>query len=111
MTQTTSSPSPVNQVSLGKRLVVGAGIGLTLISLFLLPVGDADPAWGKFWMIRPLIVVPLAGAAGGFCNYVLVRFHDRIGVNKAIAWIISVIVFIVGLWMGIVLGLNGTLWD
>ena len=102
---------PIHPVSAGKRMVVGAGIGLLLISLFLAGVKEPDPAWGKLWMIRPLLIVPFAGAMGGLCTYVLVHFHDRVGVNKAIAVIVSVLVFIVGLWLGFVLGLDGTLWN
>lgn len=111
MAQTDNSTSKPNRFSLGKRMLAGAWIGLVLISLFLIPVDEPDPAWGKLWMIRPLIIVPFAGAMGGLCNYFIVRFHNQFGVNKAIAIILSVIIFIIGLWMGIVLGLDGTMWD
>ncbi len=111
MTQSNNSTSQQQQVSLVKRILVGAGIGLLLISLFLLSADEPNPEWGKLWMIRPLIIVPLAGAMGGLCNYFIVHFHDQVGVNKTIAMIISVIVFIIGLWLGIVLGLDGTMWN
>jgi hypothetical protein len=92
-------------------MVVGAGIGLLLISFFLLSAGEPNPEWGRLWRIRPLIIVPLAGAMGGLCNYFIVHFHYQAGVNKTIAIILSVLVFIVGLWLGTVLGLDGTYWD
>ncbi len=111
MTQSNNSTSQQQQVSLVKRMLVGAGIGLLLISLFLLSADEPNPEWGKLWMVRPLIIVPLAGAMGGLCNYFIVHFHDQVGVNKTIAMIISVIVFIIGLWLGIVLGLDGTMWN
>lgn len=111
MTLTNNSTSQFNQGSLVKRMVVGALIGLALISFFLYSAGQGDPAWGKFWMIRPLVIVPLAGAMGGLCNYFIVQFHNRIGVNKIVAIIFSVIIFIIGLWIGSVLGLDGTWWD
>lgn len=84
-----------------------------LISLFVFGVDQPDPAWGKYWMIRPLIITPLAGAMGGLCNYFIMNFHNTTGLNKIVAMIISVsvIVFVIGLWLGIVLGLDGTLWD
>lgn len=62
-------------------------------------------------MIRPLITVPLAGAMGGLCSYFIIHFHNKVGVNKAFTMVLSVIVFIIGLWLGAVLGLNGTMWD
>ncbi len=112
MTQANNSTTqPIHSVSLVKRMLVGAGIGLLLISLFLLSAGKPNPEWGKLWMIRPLIIVPLAGAMGGLCNYFIVHFHNQVGVNKTIAMILSVIVFIIGLWLGVVLGLDGTMWN
>lgn len=111
MTQTNNSTSRASQISFVTRMLVGAGIGLLLISLFLFSVDEPDPAWGKLWMVRPLIIVPLAGAMGGLCNYFILHFHNQAGVNKTIAIILSVIVFIVGLWLGTILGLDGTLWN
>jgi hypothetical protein len=105
-----STTQPQLLPSLAKRMLVGWGIGLLVISVFVVPTVP-DPAWGKFWMIRPLIITPLAGAMGGLCNYYIIRFHERVGVNKILAIIVSALVFIVGLWMGIILGLDGTLWD
>jgi hypothetical protein len=106
-----TTTQPVYPGSLGKRMLVGTGIGLVLISLFLSGVKNPNPKWGEFWMVRPFIIVPLAGAMGGLCNYALVHFHNRIGINKTIAMIVSGLVFMVGLWLGFVLGLDGTLWD
>jgi hypothetical protein len=97
--------------SLPKRMIVGATIGLAVISFFLFSAGSGDPTWGKVWMIRPLIIVPLAGAMGGLSNYFIVNFHYVAGLNKTVAIILSGIVFIIGLWLGNVLGLDGTLWD
>ncbi|MFZ6009251.1 MAG: hypothetical protein ACOYXT_02790, partial [Bacteroidota bacterium] len=76
----TNSTSPPSETSLAKRMIVGAGIGLTLITLFLLSADEPDPAWGKLWMIRPLIVVPFAGAMGGLCQHFILGFHNLAGV-------------------------------
>jgi hypothetical protein len=92
-------------------MIVGGAIGLVLISLFVFGVDQPNSEWGKYWMIRPLIITPLAGAMGGLCNYYILSFHKLMGVNKAVAVIVSVIVFVIGLWMGVVLGLDGTMWD
>jgi hypothetical protein len=104
---TTSQP----QASLGKRMLIGTAIGLIVISYFLISSGGGDPAWGRFWMIQPLIITPFAGAMGGLCNYIIFKYHEQFGVTKVVATVLSVLVYIVGLWMGVVLGLNGTMWD
>jgi hypothetical protein len=102
---------PINKSSLITRMSVGALIGLILIGIFLLSADNADPAWGKFWMIRPLIIVPFAGAMGGAFNYLVSEQHYQSGWLKAFAMLFSLIVFIIGLWLGSVLGLDGTYWN
>ena len=99
-----------DSTGLAKRMIAGAAIAFLLISLFLLSAGKANPAWDKFWMVRPLIVVTIAGAIGGWCNYYIIQYHKRFGINKIAAIILSSIAGIVGLWLGTVLGLAGTMW-
>jgi len=105
----TTQPKP--SASLAKPVLTGAAIGLALISLFLAGVDDADPAWGKYWMMRPLLIVPLAGACGGAFYYFMNRLSYRGKLNKTVAVILSLAVYITGLFLGTVLGLDGTLWD
>lgn len=106
-----NSALPGKSPSLLKPMLIGAGIGLVLISIFLMGTGDPDPEWGKYWMARPLIIVPIAGAMGGLSYYLIVHFRTLVGLNKTLAIILGVIVLIIGLWLGTVLGLDGTYWD
>jgi hypothetical protein len=101
---------PIHTRSLIKRMVIGGAIGLAAISLFLYG-GDPDPAWSKYWWIRPIVIVPLAGAMGGAFNYLVSRQNFQTIWLKVFAMILSLIVFLVGLWLGTVLGLDGTYWD
>jgi hypothetical protein len=113
MTQTndSASPSHPSQFSLIKRMLIGATIGLALISFFVFGVDQPNPAWGKYWMIKPLIITPLAGAMCGLSNYIIMGYYSVVGLNRTVAMIISGVIFLIGLWMGIVLGLNGTMWN
>ncbi|WP_394991687.1 potassium transporter KefB [Emticicia sp.] len=112
MTQSNNlTTKPIHPASLGKRMFLGAGIGLILITIFLFGAGKPNPEWGKFWMIRPLIIVPFAGAMGGAFYYFMDYLRYRGSLKKIVAIILSIIVYIIGLWMGIVLGLDGTLWN
>jgi hypothetical protein len=62
-------------------------------------------------MIRPLIITPLVAACGGACNYLVSHFLGyQGGWKRALAILIGVVGFVIALWMGIVLGLAGTLW-
>src|SRR5687768_16970953 len=105
---TTQSP---HSASLSKRMLQGAGIALTLISIFLLSVDEPNQNWPKLWMIKPLVIVPLAGALGGAFYYFMDHLLNQDGWRKALALIIGLLGYIFVLWLGTVLGLNGTLWD
>lgn len=96
--------------SFGVPMLVGAGIGLLVISFFVFGVDEPNPEWGQFWMIRPLIITPLAGAMGG-AFYALMDYQSSLGFNRTVAILLSAVVFFIGLWLGIVLGLDGTMWD
>ncbi len=113
MTQENNITQPISGKSpLAKRMLIGAGIALTLIIIFLSGAGEPNPEWPKFWMLRPLIVVPFAGAMGGLCYHLIDYFLGKKGGwKKVVAIILSVIVYIFGLWMGTVLGLVGTMWN
>ncbi len=104
-------PLPVQPALLARKMLFGAAIALIMIGVFLSGVKNPDLAWPKLWMLKPLIMVPLAGAAGG-AFYYFISILIRGGGWKTIAmYIISLIGYIFALWLGIVLGLNGTLWN
>lgn len=110
MTHQNSTTQPVSSVSFVKPIVIGAVIALTVISFFIFGVDNPDPAWGKYWKIRPLIITPLAGAVGG-AFYAFMAYQSARGFNRTLAVMLSFVVYFIGLWLGIVLGLNGTLWN
>lgn len=97
--------------SMVRRVLFGAALGLAVISFFIFRVSDDAPDWGPFWRVRPLIVTPLAGACAGMFYHLMDYFRVQGGWKKILANIAALIVYIVGLWMGIVLGLVGTMWN
>ncbi|RZM30447.1 MAG: potassium transporter KefB [Pedobacter sp.] len=101
----------IPQAILFKRMMIGAGIGLLIISVFLLMAPKGNPEWPEYWYIRALITVPYAGAMGGLFYYLMDHLRKQAGWKKIVANILSVFVFIIGLWMGTVLGLAGTMWN
>lgn len=106
-TQHLSGTPHVGTNQLAKRIIFGAILGFIVISFFVFGVDEPRPEWGKYWMVRPLIVTPLAGAAA----LVLTYFIGRIVQQKALAIVLSAIVVVIALWLGIVLGLDGTMWN
>lgn len=102
---------PIHAASVGIRMAQGAGMAFILIVLFLGSAGEGDPDWPRFWMIRPLIIVSLAGALGGVFYYNMDHLRDLGGWRKALANVLSLLVYLLVLWLGTVLGLDGTWWD
>jgi hypothetical protein len=98
-------PSPA------KPILTGAAIALILISLFLFSVDHPKPEWGKLWMLQPLVIVPLAGTIGGLFYFFMSYLSSTQGLNRTVAIVLSFIVYLIALWLGAVLGLNGTLWN
>jgi len=113
MTQSNNlTTEAVHTATIGKRALIGAAIAYLLITLFLLVPGvTTDPSWPKFWVIKPLLIVPLAGAIGGIFYHFMDAFCNKEHWKKILGNVVSLIVYIIGLWLGTVLGLNGTLWD
>lgn len=93
-----------------KTMAIGAITGLVIILIFILPVKQPNPSWGELWMIRPLIITPLAGAFGSLIFYSTNLLRLQSQWKKGVLLAFSCLAFIVALWMGIVLGLAGTLW-
>jgi len=97
--------------SIIKRMLAGAVIGLAIISLLVFSVDDPNPEWGKFWMIRPLIITPIV-AAFGFLSFFLKDFvRPQTDLMRLVVILLSIIAFVISLWMGTILGLDGTLWN
>lgn len=92
------------------RMLFGAFIGFIIISVFVFGVDNPNPDWPANWRIKPLIFTPLVAAFGALSFYLA----DVIGVKgewpKVVLFFISAILFLIALWLGTVLGLNGTMW-
>lgn len=100
----------IDSSALTKKMIIGAAIGLVIISFLVLPT-QGKPEWGNYWKIRPLLLVPFAGAVGGLVFH-FIGFLGKAGGWKAVlATTAGILIFIIGIWMGIVLGLVGTLWN
>ena len=111
MTQGNNLLQTIDRAALAKRMIIGGLFALILMIIFLWGVDHPRPEWGKFWKVRPFLVITFAGATGGACNYFISRLLNKSVAQKIIAAILSFIVFVFGMWMGTVLGLAGTLWD
>lgn len=109
--QNHSSKQSLHPASVDKRMLQGAGIAFVLISIFLLGVDEPDPDWPKLWMLRPLLIVPVSGALGGIFYYFMDHLRSQGGWIKVLAYLLSLLGYLVILWMGTILGLDGTLWN
>ncbi len=109
MTQEINFLKSIDRNALGRRILIGGVFALTLMIIFLWGV-NPRPEWGTFWKVRPFLVITFAGATGGLCSYFISRLLSQTVWQILVGNIISLIVFVIGLWLGTVLGLVGTLW-
>lgn len=93
------------------RMLIGAIIGLVLIIIFILSADYVNPEWPKFWMVKPLILTPIVTSFGGALYYYLDQLRSSGPVMNVVATILGLLGYVFFLWMGFVLGLNGTFWN
>lgn len=89
----------------------GAVIGLIVISGFVFSVNHPDPSWGPHWKIRPLILTPLITAFGMLSFFLKDFARPNTQTWRILVFLFSLACFFISLWLGIILGLDGTLWD
>ena len=112
MTQTNNlTTRPFITAALGKRMLLGAGIGLVISIFFVISAGKGNPAWGAYWQVKPLLLTPAIGALVGLCYDVTEPLRQLNGWMGRLFMILSVLGYVIGLWMGTVLGLAGTMWN
>lgn len=92
-------------------MLIGAIIGLVLIIIFILSADYVDPEWPKYWMIKPLILTPVVSSFGGVLYYYFDKLRASGPVMNVIATILGLLGYVFFLWIGFVLGLNGTFWN
>ncbi|MGJ5641130.1 potassium transporter KefB [Formosa sp. S-31] len=89
----------------------GGVTGAIIITAFVFSVDTPKPEWPVLWRIKPLLLTPFVAACGGLAVYAIQTYSKLKNWNAILSGILSLVVFIITLWFGIVLGLNGTLWD
>ena len=91
--------------------LTGYILGLGVISLFISSVDNPNPEWGQYWMLRPLILTPLVSGIGGIALLLPDFLELKTKWKRILALFGGLLLFIIILWLGIVLGLDGTLWN
>lgn len=111
MTNILNKTRNISPKSLFRHLISGWATGLLITTLMILSADEFKPEWGEWWMLRPLIITPLAAAAGMLAFYLKVYFKPAGTISKTAIFLISLLLFLIALWLGIVLGFDGTLWN
>lgn len=90
---------------------LGAGVGFMLLATFFLLLMGRGEALGME-MTVPLATITLAGAGGGACYYLVQHLWNVQGWKKVMVIVMSIAMYGVILWLGLVGGLNLIgLWD
>ncbi|VXB69264.1 conserved membrane hypothetical protein [Flavobacterium sp. 9AF] len=94
-----------------KFAIAGAILALVLISILIFSVPNPNPEWGKMWFIKPLIITPFITSIGGSLFYIINAKKRTSKILNFILFMISIFVLLFFLWIGTILGLDGTLWN
>lgn len=94
-----------------KFAIAGAVLALVLISILVFTVPNPNPAWGNFWFIRPLVITPFITSIGGVCFYFINTKKTKSKFLNLLLFLTSALILLFFLWIGTVLGLDGTLWN
>lgn len=94
-----------------KTAAGGWVIGLGIISLFVFGFQNPDPEWGSYWRIRPLLLTPLIAGTGAVFAGLLFKMGQGSAGRKILFTLLAAGAFLFSVWIGIILGLDGTLWD
>lgn len=101
----------VNVKTVFRNMLIGALVGLAVISFFIFPVDSPNPEWGANWRVKPLIITPLTTAFASLVFFTKDLLQPKTTALKAVIMVLSTLAFFIALWLGIVLGLDGTLWN
>lgn len=95
---------------LGTRVLVGAGIAFSLMIIFM--YGD-NVLHGKGWAFGfreyfPIITASVGGAIGGAFYWLMDPWRNQSGWKKILANILSLLVYVIVLWLSSVAGFAAT---
>lgn len=99
----------VNTHKLFLSFLLGWLVGLSVISFFVFSVKNPHASWGEWWMLKPLMLTPLV--AGSFFYVSQIVFPSKNIRQKIGLFLLRIILSGAIIWMGVVLGLDGTLWN
>jgi len=96
---------------LTKRMLLGGAIALAMVGFFVVTAGQGDPSWGPYWRVKPLLLTPFLGAVVGLFFDLSQPLRDIKGWLGKVFLVLSLLGFFIGLWMSMILGLAGTMWN
>lgn len=91
--------------TLKRRVTRGAVIALVIIIIILLVMGISSRA-SKTWMILPLILVPAAGAAGGYVFHRFDEMQQRQRISERLALILAVMIYSILIMCAFILSIS-----
>ena len=118
MTEQNEIQHSLHNNSLGKRALQGASIAVVLVIVFLsiiFPIGgvlNGKNFWQSVWEFFPLVTGTVGGALGGMIYYLIVKAWYPGGWKKILATILSILVYVLLLWLSLIAGFSATgQWD
>lgn len=92
-------------------LTLGFAIAFVLVTALILSVNNPNPVWGKNWFVRPILLTPVIAATGAGVSYLISTISFRNQLFNLFKILLCLLAYIFFLWIGTVIGFNGTLWN
>lgn len=100
----------ISSADLINKMLLSATIGIIIAGSFVYSNTPYNDNWGHLWFIKPLILIPLSGSVGGALYYLFTRYMQNV-LPKWLLFAVGTLLFGISLWVGTILGLNGTYWN
>ena len=99
------------QIEAFRPILYGAGLGFLIASFIVIMITTNSTVITPS-MFLPLLTVSIAGAAGGLVFHISRPYRHQKGSIGLIAFIFSMLVFFIGIWLSLVAALAVIgLWD
>lgn len=93
------------------RMMIGCFSYFMVALFFITSVDIPNPIWPACWYVKPLIVLPINGLLCGLVTYIISKVIKGSNTLNFFSMLLQTLSFIVMLWLSIVLGFHGTLWN
>ena len=94
-----------------KIVLLGFALGLFIASMLIHNVSFPKLSWGPNWYIKPMLVLSFVASIGSIPFYFANQYEASNHSKKILAYLGATLFLLFFIWIGIILGFDGTIWN